>query len=593
MDTALPARRHLQDRSRSRVQSILSNDPQRELKRADYAIGICLLLVVVFLWTSSNFITQDMYEGGYDKPFLLTYLNTSSFSVYLLPFFLRRALNKWRDRKPKSSLEYQPISTGPDTAEEPSTAPRLRRIDSADSESLAPLTVRETAKLAAMFCIFWFIANWSVNASLNFTSVASATILSSLSGFFTLIIGRMFRVESLTLAKAGAVILSFCGSVLVTSSDSRSSQPAGGLLVNESNHASRPVLGDLLALLSALFYALYVILLKVRIREEARIDMQLFFGFVGLVNILCLWPIGFILHFAGMESFELPSSRQAVISILLNMGITLSSDFIYVLAMLKTTPLVVTIGLSLTIPLAVLGDFLLGRPAMGQVLLGAGLVLVSFIAVGLQGAETDPSDRRRRSSGHEPSVKLAKRQFAAQGAVEHVEVGALEDVSGTSILQSLDAPEEPRLKKKEKQQLKREAFIDKLQSARSPYSKTQNRRFKKKQREQVAGGLGEIQAAIIALDDEKPNSAEDDSSTIQTDPSQTNTKVKLGLIGEGKGQPLSKNQRKRALEMEQLRAPMIRANPEFASNPFKTIRTHAQNTLLKHENMSVIATGSV
>lgn len=74
------------------------------------------------------------------------------------------------------------------------------------------------------------------------------------------------------------------------------------------------------------------------------------------------------------------------------MAITLSSDFIYVLAMLKTTPLVVTIGLSLTIPLAVLGDFVLGRPATGQVLLGAGLVLVSFVAVGLQGVEDEVPD---------------------------------------------------------------------------------------------------------------------------------------------------------------------------------------------------------
>lgn len=74
------------------------------------------------------------------------------------------------------------------------------------------------------------------------------------------------------------------------------------------------------------------------------------------------------------------------------MAITLSSDFIYVLAMLKTTPLVVTIGLSLTIPLAVLGDFVLGRPSAGQVLLGAGLVLVSFLAVGLQSAENEMPD---------------------------------------------------------------------------------------------------------------------------------------------------------------------------------------------------------
>ena len=49
------------------------------------------------------------------------------------------------------------------------------------------------------------------------------------------------------------------------------------------------------------------------------------------------------------------------------MAITLSSDYIYVLAMLKTTPLVVTIGLSLTMPLAVLGDIALQHPVKAQV----------------------------------------------------------------------------------------------------------------------------------------------------------------------------------------------------------------------------------
>jgi hypothetical protein len=30
----------------------------QKLARRDYAIGICLLLLVVFLWTTSNFVTQ-------------------------------------------------------------------------------------------------------------------------------------------------------------------------------------------------------------------------------------------------------------------------------------------------------------------------------------------------------------------------------------------------------------------------------------------------------------------------------------------------------------------------------------------------------
>jgi solute carrier family 35, member F5 len=86
-----------------------------------------------------------------------------------------------------------------------------------------PLTTHETAKLASVFCFVWFIANWAVNASLDYTSVASATILSSMSGkhhlfilppfsslliegFFTLGIGRIFRVETLTIVKTGAVL---------------------------------------------------------------------------------------------------------------------------------------------------------------------------------------------------------------------------------------------------------------------------------------------------------------------------------------------------------------------------------------------------
>lgn len=46
--------------------------------------------------------------------------------------------------------------------------------------------------------------------------------------------------------------------------------------------------------------------------------MQLFFGFVGLFNILCSWPMGFFLHFIGAEKFELPTTQQAIVAILLN-----------------------------------------------------------------------------------------------------------------------------------------------------------------------------------------------------------------------------------------------------------------------------------
>ncbi|KAF5377451.1 hypothetical protein D9615_005306 [Tricholomella constricta] len=196
-----------------------------------------------------------------------------------------------------------------------------------------------------------------------------------------------------------------------------------------------------------------------------------------------------------------------------------------------------------------------------------------------------PKERRRRSGAHEPSVKLAKREFAVQdNAVEHIKIGDAIKATGTEILESLSAPEpRPVLKKKEKMQAKHEAFLERLETSSSPYSKSHARRVKRKAKEQIANGLSEMQVAIAALDEDIPitvqesvkNAAESSQEPLY------NAHVKPGMIGEGKKVPLSKSQRKRALQMEQVRHPLILSNPAFAANPFQTIRTHAQNTLVK------------
>lgn len=51
--------------------------------------------------------------------------------------------------------------------------------------ALPPLTTKQTAQLAFAFLLLWFIANWTLNVALDLTSVASATILSTMSGMFT------------------------------------------------------------------------------------------------------------------------------------------------------------------------------------------------------------------------------------------------------------------------------------------------------------------------------------------------------------------------------------------------------------------------
>jgi hypothetical protein len=43
----------------------------------------------------------------------------------------------------------------------------------------------ETIRLSFAFCILWFFANYTTNASLAYTSVGSSTILASMSGNVT------------------------------------------------------------------------------------------------------------------------------------------------------------------------------------------------------------------------------------------------------------------------------------------------------------------------------------------------------------------------------------------------------------------------
>ncbi|PWN44667.1 hypothetical protein IE81DRAFT_320970 [Ceraceosorus guamensis] len=405
-------------------------------RRHEYLVGIALLMLVVLLWTASNFLTNTILTGSYNKPFAVTYLNTSSFAIYLIPF---TCLHRARRRSASSNLpkdetessfwtrigfyipqsdssapedhrgRYAPLSSvHSDSSERRSakppsptrrrshlSAPRPSSIDGRRPRSLlesrhgtdvyrqlpadAPLSLRETAILAFQFTIVWFGANWSLNAGLGLTSVASGTTLSSASGFFTLALGSLLGVETFTLPKLAAVLISFVGVAMVTRADSAS------LLADDAiSNPINALLGDALSLLSALLYAVYVTLLKVRIGSEERVSMPLFFGFVGIFNILGMWPVGVLLHLIGVERIEPPGEVSTWAGIGVNMAITFVSDFAYLLAMLKSSPLVATIGLSLTIPLALVGDIARGTHSGGWLGdIGSVCVLLSFVAIGL------------------------------------------------------------------------------------------------------------------------------------------------------------------------------------------------------------------
>ncbi|GAA5887042.1 hypothetical protein JCM3774_006355, partial [Rhodotorula dairenensis] len=212
---------------------------QVQIDRSAYYLGTAMLLFVVLLWILGSFLMNVMFtDYSYNKPWLATWLCTSSFSLYLI----RPAFHAWRRRRRRRRGSLAPLpfldslarvvskdndDQDDEVSDVPFTRPLLydrdgsRRSLSRTRPSRndlgrhlplvepveAPLTTAETAQLALMFCPLWFCANWAMNAALGYTSVSSTTILSSMSGFFTLAAGACVGVEIFTVGKLLSVIL--------------------------------------------------------------------------------------------------------------------------------------------------------------------------------------------------------------------------------------------------------------------------------------------------------------------------------------------------------------------------------------------------
>lgn len=337
-------------------------------------LGITLLLVTVFLWTASNFLASYIFsDHTYDKPFFVVYINTSIFAISLIPLFVRyyrrhgmqgvraELVELWVNEKGReykqggrargNSLLGQPTvlktsddeehgllsgrteddddddedidrdaeetrrgSTGADSA---TSAMQIQDAPGLEGPPADKLTLRETGLLSLEFCMLWFCANYFASACLEYTSVGSVTILTSTSSVWTLIFCAAMRVESFSARKLAGVLASLAGVVLISSVDlsGKSDEDRGNF--PHKSQASIAV-GDGMAFFSAIVYGLYVTVMKRRVGDEDRVNMPLFFGLVGLLNLVFLWPGFFLLHWTGVEPFGWPPTGKVWIIIIVS-----------------------------------------------------------------------------------------------------------------------------------------------------------------------------------------------------------------------------------------------------------------------------------
>ncbi|XP_023322132.1 solute carrier family 35 member F5 [Eurytemora carolleeae] len=286
------------------------------LRAQRFGLGLLVLLAVDFIWVASSELTEFIFKTQhFSKPFFSTYVKTSLFMLYLPGFILYKP---WREQCNMSR--------------------NIRR---------ARLGIQDTAQLSLTFTFLFFLGNYSYQAALANTEAGIVNVLSASSCFFTLLLSAVFpsnSTDSPTLTKVFSVGFTLAGVILVSYSD----------LKLEDGFPK----GALWALSGSLSYSAYIVFLRRKIDHEDKLDVPMFFGFVGFFTFISLWPLFLVLHYTELEVFEWPNKTQWFSMLVNGVVGTVLSELLWLFGCFYTSSLVATLAISLTIPLTMFADVL-------------------------------------------------------------------------------------------------------------------------------------------------------------------------------------------------------------------------------------------
>jgi len=418
----------------------------------DYVTGLIFIVLVAIIWAASSVLVQYLYDDNvpsddsdndsdshhFRSPFAVTYIGVSLFTLWLptqkLVQSLREKMSSSENnnslRRRSSAMPYQALEDNSedlalnddDVSDHAVEHEDMNHNNLQQDHHHQPQhqfwTDRDHFQAALKIAPVWFVANWTYNASLAYTSITSSTVLASTGSLFTFLFAVWSRDEQFSGTKCAGVLLGVAGSVLTAWQDVSGDDDDDGndyssrnLSLGSSNWRIRWLLvqaqdedgneaaayfchnycnfwGDLLGLISAVGYGTYAVQTRVLCpKDESLYSMQTLLGYIGLLNLVALAPFMFYQLWSGAVQLV-----WVVLGFLVVKGLfdNVLSDYLWLRAVMLTNATVATVGLGLTIPLAFVSDVLLGKAEVltaGQVL-GALAVLAGFVLVNVGNRET-------------------------------------------------------------------------------------------------------------------------------------------------------------------------------------------------------------
>ncbi|OBA23907.1 hypothetical protein METBIDRAFT_30275 [Metschnikowia bicuspidata var. bicuspidata NRRL YB-4993] len=327
-------------------------------EKKNFKLGVILLIVAICTWIVGLELVNAVLKGNeFQKPIFLAVLTGSCFILNFVPNLVSCIANMLR-LAPTSFPNSSPLLSSSDLeiynqvawkAFTPSTY-----LDAPHCESKF-LSFHEVLSLAFQISVIYCLYNTMVLLSLQYTSASNQTILGSTTTFFTLCLGIMMKIDRFLVKKLACVVSSLIGVILIN----LGGEDLSGSTENKFKSKSS-VYGNFLALLGAFFYALYLIRMKTKCGTgQKTTNERELFGWVGVFSLLFGIPLLIFSDFFGVEKFEIPSTYSILVMISINAIFSVVSDYVTILAMLLTSPLVTSLALTSSIPITIFLDLLI------------------------------------------------------------------------------------------------------------------------------------------------------------------------------------------------------------------------------------------
>ncbi|KAI4122818.1 MAG: hypothetical protein LQ347_006382 [Umbilicaria vellea] len=275
-----------------------------------------------------------------------------------------------------------------------------------------PYMLRTTAFVTTALTIAggsWYVA-------VNMTSASDLTAIYNCSAFFAYAFSipllkdkfRFDKIFSVAVAIAGVLIVAY-GDARPTKHGGHSGGSVGGRPPPEEGPNNR-ALGNIVIGVGSVLYGLYEVLYKKYACPpegtspgRGMIFAMAFGSMIGCFTLSVLWIPLPILHFTGIEVFELPHGEAAwmlVISTLSNA--VFSGSFLVLISL--TSPVLSSVAALLTIFIVAVVDWLLkGEKLSSAAIIGGLLIIAAFLLLSWSTYREMDEERRKRNEDEIPA----------------------------------------------------------------------------------------------------------------------------------------------------------------------------------------------